>query len=378
MKFVVFCHAITSCWNNGNAHFLRGVTRELVRLGHQVVVYEREDGWSRLNAISDGGAAALAQAEQLLHAVSVRQFIEATFDFDAAIDGADVVMVHEWNTPALIARLGTSRANGAPFRLLFHDTHHRAITAPQEFAQFDLDGYDGALVFGEALHEVYLRGDLAHRVFTWHEAADTALFRPQPDVPKDCDLVWIGNWGDEERSAELREYLIEPSAALTLRTRIHGVRYPADARAELEARGLDYAGWLPNHRAPLAFAQARLTVHVPRGPYVRALPGIPTIRVFEALACGIPLVCSPWSDAEELFPVGAYASASNGRQMIAAMAELLRDTDRASEQVQIGLRSVLEHHTCAHRARELIAIVERLAPRRAADHVQPSKQVALP
>jgi len=365
MKFVFFCHAITSCWNNGNAHFLRGVTRELAQLGHEVVVYERADGWSRMNAISDGGAAVLPEAQELLRGVDVREFFESTLDLDAATGGADVVVAHEWNTPELIARLGRARANGAAFRLLFHDTHHRAITAPREFAQFDLEGYDGALVFGESLREAYLRGDLAHRVFTWHEAADTALFRPLPGQDKDCDLVWIGNWGDEERSAELREYLIAPSARSGLRTRIHGVRYPADARGELAANGLDYEGWLPNHRAPLAFARAQVTVHVPRRPYVRALPGIPTIRVFEALACGIPLICSPWPDTERLFPAGAYVTVSNGAAMTRALLDLLDDRGRASEQVQIGLRSILKSHTCRHRALELIARIEQLGPRHA-------------
>ena len=55
---------------------------------------------------------------------------------------------------------------------------------------------------------------------------------------------------------------------------------------------------------PEVFARFRVTVHVPRRPYVEALPGIPTIRVFEALACGIPLVCAPWDDAEGLFTPG--------------------------------------------------------------------------
>ena len=59
--------------------------------------------------------------------------------------------------------------------------------------------------------------------------------------------------------------------------------------------GLRYRGWLPNHRVPGLFARHRLTVHVPRRPYAQKLPGIPTIRPFEAMACGIPLICAPWA-----------------------------------------------------------------------------------
>jgi spore maturation protein CgeB len=377
MKCVIFCHAITSCWNNGNAHFLRGVTRELAQLGHEVVVYEPRDGWSRLNAISDGGESALQKAASLLRDVCIRQYVESELDLDEAMAGADLVVAHEWNTPELISRLGRIRANGASFRLLFHDTHHRAITAPGEFAAFELDGYDGALVFGEALREVYLRRDLAHRVFTWHEAADTALFRPLPNVDKDWDLVWIGNWGDDERSAELREFLIEPSVQLALRARVHGVRYPDSARAILETYGLNYAGWLPNHDAPLAFAQGRLTVHIPRGPYVRALPGIPTIRVFEALACGIPLICSPWSDVEGLFRPGCYVSVSNGQEMSTAIFDLLHDEDRRAELVQTGLGCIRDSHTCRHRAVELIRISEAVAARICNSPTQANREVAL-
>jgi spore maturation protein CgeB len=377
MKCVIFCHAITSCWNNGNAHFLRGVIRELTRLGHEIVVYERLDGWSRLNAICDGGEEALQKAARLLRGARVLQYVESELDLDEAVAGADLVIAHEWNTPELIARLGRIRANGASYRLLFHDTHHRAITAPSEFGAFDLDGYDGALVFGEALRDVYLRRGLAHRVFTWHEAADSALFRPLADEAKDWDLVWIGDWGDDERSAELREFLIQPSAQLALRARVHGVRYPDSARGILESSGLSYAGWLPNHDAPRAFAQARVTVHIPRAPYVRALPGIPTIRVFEALACGIPLICSPWSDSEGLFPPGCYISVSNGQEMSAAISDLLHDEDRRAELVAAGLRCIQESHTCRHRAAELVGIFEAVAARTCSGLAQANREVAL-
>ena len=103
------------------------------------------------------------------------------------------------------------------------------------------------------------------------------------------DLVWIGNWGDGERAQELHDFLIEPARQAKLDGTVHGVRYPAEALDRLAATGLAYQGWLPNADAPEAFARHRMTIHVPRRPYVEALPGIPTIRVFEALACGIPI-----------------------------------------------------------------------------------------
>jgi spore maturation protein CgeB len=359
MKCVFFCHALTSCWNNGNAHFLRGVARELREFGHQVVVYEPAEGWSRLNALRDGGMEPLQEAQTLLPGIDIRQYA-ASPDLDRALDGADVVIVHEWNSPDLIGDIGRRRIEGAPFTLLFHDTHHRAVTAPDELGRFDLDGFDGVLAFGEVLRQIYLKLGWANRAFTWHEAADVALYRPLPEIEPSHDVIWIGNWGDGERSTELNDFLLRPVAELRLRVRIHGVRYPLDALRAIEAAGIEYCGWLPAHRVPAAFASARATVHVPRGPYARSLPGIPTIRMFEALACGIPVASAPWDDAEHLFPPGSYLRAADGAEMKNALWTLLHDRELAAALITAGLQTIAERHTCRHRALEFLAIVDSI------------------
>jgi spore maturation protein CgeB len=355
MKCVLFYHAFSSCWNNGNAHFLRGVSRELQKLGHEVVVYEQADGWSRLNAKRDGGEPAFAEVAQLFSLIDIRQY-DPSLDLDEALDGADLVLVHEWNSPELISQIGSRRAQGAPFALLFHDTHHRAVTAPGELERFDLDGFDGVLAFGQVLQQIYLKLGWANRAFTWHEAADTDLYHPLPHIKPRYELVWIGNWGDDERSAELYEYLIEPASALGLRGIIYGVRYPELALEAIADAGMEYGGWLPAHRVPGALARARVTIHVPRGPYARSLSGIPTIRMFEAMACGIPIVSAPWDDVEELFAPGTYLRVRDGEQMKAALHMLLRDPDFASATANAACRHILEHHTCHHRALELLTI----------------------
>jgi spore maturation protein CgeB len=356
MKCVLFYHAFTSCWNNGNAHFLRGYARELHALGHEVTVFEPIDGWSRLNAIHEGGLQAMEEIHVLFPGVKVGRY-DASLDLDEALDSADLVIVHEWNSPDLIAQIARRRALGAAFTLLFHDTHHRTVTAPDELAQFDLDGFDGVLAFGEVLRQIYLKLGWTDRAFTWHEAADTALYHPLPDVEPTEDVVWIGNWGDGERSAELDEFLVEPASALKLRATIYGVRYSEAALDAVRAAGIHYGGWLPAHRAPTAFANARATVHVPRGPYARNLPGIPTIRMFEALACGIPLVSAPWTDTERLFPECTYLRASDGAQMKRALRALLDDAELSTARVQAGLRTIRDRHTCRHRVQQLLDIV---------------------
>lgn len=369
MKICFVVHSVISCWNNGNAHFVRGVIAALRALGHTVSVLEPIDGWSRANLVAEEGEDALiANAARFGHLApfgygSVPEALDAL----AAAD-PDLVVVHEWNAPALANAIGASRRAGERFVLLFHDTHHRALSRPDEIARFDLSGYDGILAFGDCIARIYRRQGWGPRVWTWHEAADTRLFRPLPDVSRDGDLVWIGNWGDGERGAELREFFVEPAAQLGLRATVHGVRYPAQALAELARAGIRYAGWLPNHCVPECFASHRVTVHVPRRPYAEALPGIPTIRVFEALACGIPLVSAPWSDEEGLFPSGTYLTARDGDQMRRHLAAVLADCDLADALRCNGLAAIRAGHTCDHRAAELLAIHASLtASRRVAE-----------
>jgi spore maturation protein CgeB len=156
-------------------------------------------------------------------------------------------------------------------------------------------------------------------------------------------------------------YLVLPAARLGLRARVYGVRYPRNAKALLDDAGIEYAGWLPNARVPQVFSSFDVTVHVPRRTYVEQLPGIPTIRVFEALACGIPLVCAPWEDSDALFTAGEdFLTAATGREMELRLRELLADEELRSRVARQGLRTVHERHTCAHRVDELIAILASL------------------
>jgi spore maturation protein CgeB len=353
MKLVFFVHSLVSDWNHGNAHFLRGVVRALQVGGHDVDVYEPADGWSRANLVSRQGEAALA--EFAAHFPGLRSYAyDRGLDVDAAVDGADAVLVHEWNEPWLVAAVGASGATA-----LFHDTHHRAVTAPGEMYRYDLSGYAGVLAFGAAVSEVYRARSWHDRTWTWHEAADVALFRPLAREPLN-DLAWVGNWGDGERTRELVDFLLTPARNLALSGTIHGVRYPAAAVDAVGRCGLSYRGWLPNHRAPELFATHRVTVHVPRRPYVEALPGVPTIRMFEALACGIPLVSAPWEDTEGLFRDGDFLRAETGDEMELLLEEVVRDEAFAASVAARGRETVLARHTCAHRAEELVRIVEEL------------------
>jgi len=367
-RIAYFAHAIRSDWNNGNAHFLRGLLRSLGQCGHEVEIFEPADGWSIENLRHEvNGEQSVRQFEETYPDLNVSTYSAADLNGAGAahawrdtLRDTDIVIVHEWNPPQLAHHLLELREE-LGFRLLFHDTHHRASSSPEQIRLFGTDRFDGVLAFGEALRTIYRDRFNIQRVWTLHEAADTTVFRPFSDVEKKRDVVWIGNWGDDERSTEICQFLLRPAEELQqYRFAIYGVRYPADALQALESAAVEYGGYLPNLESPAVYAESRITMHIPRQQYAGAMSGIPTIRVFEALACGIPLISAPWPDTERLFREGDFRLVRNTKESIAAMECLLRNEKVAVEQARRGRDTVLARHTCMHRAQELTAICEEV------------------
>ncbi len=366
LHFRFFAHSWVSDWNHGNAHFLRGLARELIRLGHEVRCYEELGAWSLKNLVATEKELAIEAIDEFRGTypeIDVRFYQrDETLDpfLDEELRGADIVILHEWNDPDVVNMI-LDRKHRLGFRALLHDTHHRAYTAAAQILRFHLHLVDGVLAFGEAIRRIYQDGFGIPNVWTFHEAADTSVFRPL-ERAKQCDVLWVGNWGDEERTRELMEFLVGPAQTLPhRRIVVHGVRYPENGIRALRDAGIDFRGYLPNLSAPVAYAQTRLALHVPRRQYTNGLSGIPTIRVFEALACGAALLCAPWTDAEGLFRPGEdYIIAENRAAMTAAIENIIRDESARLQIARNGLQTIQKRHTCKHRASQLVDICEEL------------------
>lgn len=360
MRCVIFTHSLVSDWNHGNAHFLRGIATELMARGHDVRIFEPASSWSRSNLLADQGIQAIREFEQTYP--RLRSIFYEELDVSNALNGADLVIVHEWNQHSLVEAIGRHHIKHDHYVLFFHDTHHRSVTEPHSMGAYDLGGYNGVLAYGNVIRDRYLRQGWARNAWTWHEAADTRVFYPRANSAKEGDLVWIGNWGDDERTEELQHFLIQPVKQLGLKARVYGVRYPPHALQALDAAGIEYGGWLPNYRVPEVFSRFKMTVHVPRRPYASALPGIPTIRPFEALACGIPLISAPWNDSEHLFRAGDdFLTVRTSADMISTMRTVLSDNRLSESLARHGLETIRARHTCAHRVDELLALAANLA-----------------
>ena len=366
LQIHMFAHSWVSDWNHGNAHFLRGLARELIRMDNVVRCYEELGAWSLSNLVRNEPAVAIDAIDQFRRCfpeLNVQFYRRGSGFADFAtreLRAADIVILHEWNEPDVVNTvLALKQKLG--FRALFHDTHHRAYTSPRDILKFDLHLFDGVLAFGEAMRRIYADGFGVPLVWTFHEAAEVSIFQPLPRA-KTVDVLWIGNWGDEERTQELAEFLLYPAAQLPHRKTVaHGVRYPEHALAKLAEAGVEFRGYLPNLCAPAAYSECGVTMHVPRRQYTNGLSGIPTIRMFEALACGTALICSPWNDDEQLFQPGEdYVCVPDGMAMCDEIERLLCDDAARKQLAQHGLETIRRRHTCAHRAQQLMEICEEL------------------
>ena len=161
-------------------------------------------------------------------------------------------MVHEWNSGEPVSLMGKLKEKYG-FTLLFHDTHHRMVSAPEEMNRYDLSAYDGVLAFGEIIKNMYLKNGQTKNAWTWHEAADTSLFYPRCSARHEGISAGLAT-GAIINGQELDEYLIRPVKELGLKATIYGVRYPKHALEKLKEAGIRYGGWLPNHRVPEVLA----------------------------------------------------------------------------------------------------------------------------
>src|SRR3569833_247113 len=213
-----FAHTLRTDWSNGNAHFLRGLMRALGRMGHELVVLEPETEWSLDNLRAErNGERSLQQFRETYPDIKISTYRhdcpEPERCFRERLRGMDIVILHEWSPPELAQMLLAIRQQ-LGYKLLFHDTHHRASSSPEQLQRFGLNRFDGSIAFGEALCDIYRDRFGLDDVWTLHEAADTTVFKPHPEIERRDEVVWVGNWGDNERARELQEFLLQPASAL--------------------------------------------------------------------------------------------------------------------------------------------------------------------
>ncbi len=296
MKIVVFGLTISSSWGNGHATLWRGLVGALARRGHRVVFFERDAPYYAQNR----DLMAIPGGELVLYAdwESVRDRAEREIaDSDVATvtsycpDGlaaTDLVLgatratrvFYDLDTPVTLARLGRGETTG--------------YIGPRGLQDFDLVlSYTG----GAALEELASRLG-ARRVAPLYGHVDPTVHRPAPAEERfRADLSYLGTYA-ADRQAALETLFVEPARRRPERRfLIGGAQYPADFPW---TPNIYFVRHLPPPEHPAFFSSGRLTLNVTREA-MAAMGWCPSGRLFEAAACGVPILSDTWEGLDAFF-----------------------------------------------------------------------------
>jgi spore maturation protein CgeB len=351
MKFVIFGLSISSAWGNGHATLWRGLWRALVRRGHRLVFFERDVPYyaeHRDLTSLPGGEIVLYETWEQTRRRAARELAEA-----------DVAIVTSYcpDGPAAAAEVLDSRARlktfydlDTPVTLsLCRSGQHVPYLPSEGLHDFDLVlSYTG----GPALPE--LEGRLgAKRVAPLYGSVDPDAHRPVGAADHyRCDLSYLGTYAGD-RHAALDALLVESARRRPEQSfLIGGSQYPSHLRWPGNVRLLEHVP-PPDH--PAFFCSSRLTLNVTRG-VMAAMGYCPSGRLFEAAACGVPILSDRWPGLEEFFePRSEIIVARSTQDALAALDErgpYLQRVARAARE------RVLASHTADRRASELEAILD--------------------
>lgn len=358
MRWVVFGLSVSSSWGNGHATLWRGLVAALARRGHRVTFFERDQPWYAEHR----DLPALAGGELVLY----RDLDEVRGRAAAALAEADVALATSYcpDGPIVGEWLLGSRARVKAFYDLDPGATLELARAggpvpwlgPRGLRDFDL-----VLSFtgGRALDELARRLG-ARRVAPLHGFVDPAVHRPAP--PRDAfrgDLSYLGTFAASRQPA-LDELFLRPAALRPGRTFVlAGSMYGADFPWRENLRWVRH---LEPALHPAFFCSSPLTLSVTRAE-MKALGHCPSGRLFEAAACGVPVVSDRFDGLDRFFTPGEEVLVADRAE------EVLAALDRSPEELRrIGARArarALAEHTADARAGELLAAC-RAAPAGAA------------
>jgi spore maturation protein CgeB len=349
MKIVIFGLTVSSSWGNGHATLWRGLCGALSSQGHRVVFFEKDvpyyachrdlgqpQGWRlRLYGALDE---ARAQAERELGDADVAMVTSYCPDGIAATElvlssPAPLRCFYDMDTPVTLERLG----RGEPVDYI----------GPDGLAAFDV-----VLSFtgGKSLDELRTRLG-ARRAVPLYGSVDPAMHQPVDRSRRRYAASYLGTYA-RDRQAVLEALFFE----LARRTPDHdfvlgGSSYPDDIEWP---SNMFYIPHVPPPEHPHFYGSAGVTLNVTRGP-MAAMGHCPSGRLFEAAACGVPVLSDAWPGLDQFFEPGREI-------LIAHTTEEALDVMRrpAAELVRVGERArerVLAEHTAEARARELVAML---------------------
>jgi spore maturation protein CgeB len=349
-RIVIFGLTVSSSWGNGHATVWRGLLRSLAAMGHEVVFFERDVPWY-------AGARDLNRG-----------------------DGYDLVLYGDWNEIAPRAEAELARADAGIVTSYCPDAIAAAdlILATPELLRvfYDLDTpvtlerlrrgevveylpadglgrFDLVLSFtgGKALDE--LRARLGARTaLPLYGSVDTNAHQPVPPVPHyACDLSYLGTYAADRQDGVQRLFLRPAQTLRDKRFVIGGSLYPGDFPRTENLRFIDH---VPPGEHPAFYCSSRLTLNVTRGAMAN-FGYCPSGRLFEAAACGTPILSDTWEGLDEFFEPGREILLAQSTE--AAVEAMNRPDGELAAIAANARRRVLAHHTADRRAEQLLSML---------------------
>lgn len=350
MNIVILGLSITSSWGNGHATTYRGLVRELNKLGHHVLFLERDVPWYAGHR--DLPEPEYCETELYVSLKDLKHFTEQVREADLVIVGSYVpegVQVGEWvmetaqgikafydiDTPVTLAKLKRND----------YEYLHPSL----------IPKYDLYLSFtgGPTLNllEKQLGSPMARALYC---SVDPSLYYPELQEAV-WDLGYLGTYSDD-RQPPLEKLMLDAARAWPGgRFVVAGPQYPESIAWPANTRHIHH---LPPAEHRKFYNSQRFTMNITRADMIQA-GYAPSVRLFEAAACGTPIISDYWEGLNSIFEFDSeILVAHTAKDTLRYLREICK-----SERKMIGERArkkVLAHHTAAHRAKELISYAEEL------------------
>ena len=352
MRLVVFGLTVSSSWGNGHATLWRGLIAALGQAGHHVTFFERDVSYYAQNRdlreLGPNAALVLYQDWTEVQEAARR----AADSADAALvtsfcpDGPAATQLvldsraalrcfYDLDTPVTLARLAAS--GSVPY------------LGPDGLAGFDLVlSYTGGAAL-DALRD-RLGARRAEPVYGW---ADPDTYRPVPHQPRYvADLTYLGTYAADRQAMLERLFVAAARARPDRKFVIGGAQYPQDFPW---TPNIFFVRHLPPAEHPAFYSSSRLTLNVTRAAMAQ-MGWCPSGRLFEAAACGAPILSDDWPGLDSFFEPGREILIASDTE--AALAALDTAPEALALMAARARSRVLAEHTAAHRARTLVALFD--------------------
>lgn len=344
MEFVILGLSITSSWGNGHATTYRGLVRELVARGHEVLFLERDVPWYAAN-------------RDLPNPTYCRTKLYSNLDelkdtFTPEVRNADFVMVGSYVPEGVaVGEWVTATAQGIT---AFYDIDTPVTLAKLE--QGETDYLCPTLIPKYHLYLSFTGGPILERLEQYYGSPMArALYcsvDPQLYYPHECNQPWnlgyMGTYSDDRQPA-LESLLLEPARQWKEgRFVVAGPQYPSTIAWSNNCDRIEH---LPPSEHRSFYNSQLFTLNITRADMIRAGYS-PSVRLFEAAACATPIISDYWHGLETIFEIGREVLIASSPEEVL---RYLREMPKA-ERYAIGQRArtrVLAEHTAAHRAAQL-------------------------